>query len=115
MMCAVTSLTRWLRRPMATRIRLLGPPGIEVDGEPVPPPRGTKSWALLAYLLLSGDTAPRSRLAELLFDEADDPVGALRWSLSQLRRALGPGARLDGDPVCLVLEDGTAVDVRTLT
>jgi hypothetical protein len=29
-------------------IRLLGPPAIERDGEPVPPPRGRKAWALLA-------------------------------------------------------------------
>ncbi len=70
---------------MATRIQLLGPPSIQVDGAQVPPPRGSKSWALLAYLVLSGDPAPRSRLAELLFDEADDPAGTLRWSLSQLR------------------------------
>ncbi|MFC0681728.1 BTAD domain-containing putative transcriptional regulator [Lysobacter korlensis] len=100
---------------MATRINLLGPPSIEADGTHVPPPRGSKSWALLAYLLLSSDMPPRSRLAELLFDEADDPAGTLRWSLSQVRRALGPSARIDGDPVCLALEDGTTVDVRVLT
>lgn len=100
---------------MAARINLLGPPSIEVDGASRPSPRGSKSWALLAYLVLSGDPAPRSRLAELLFDEADDPAGTLRWSLSQLRRALGPAARLDGDPVCLVLGEDTTVDVKVLT
>jgi DNA-binding SARP family transcriptional activator len=100
---------------MGARINLLGPPSIEVDGAPVQPPRGSKSWALLAYLVLTSDPAPRSRLAELLFDEADDPAGTLRWSLSQVRRALGASGHLDGDPVCLVLEESTSVDVRILT
>ena len=31
----------------------------------------------------------RRHLAELLFDEADDPLGALRWTLAELRRKLG--------------------------
>src|SRR5512133_2725545 len=41
-------------------IRLLGPPSIERDGRPAPPPRGRKAWALLAYLLLA-DRPPGRR------------------------------------------------------
>ena len=34
-------------------LRLLGPPEIERDGVIVPPPRGHKAWAVLAYLVLT--------------------------------------------------------------
>ena len=97
------------------RIHLLGPPGILADGRQLPGPRGAKSWALLAYLVLAERPVPRSRLADLLFDEADDPAGALRWTLSQLRRALGPAASLSGDPVRWEPADGTVVDVDVVT
>ena len=53
--------------------------------------RSRKSWALLAYLILTTAARRAARLAELLFPEADDPVRALRWSLSEIRRGLGPG------------------------
>ena len=74
---------------MSVTIRLLGRPSIErSDGEPYQF-RSRKSWALLGYLLLSRRPASRQQLAELLFAEADDPVRALRWNLSELRRGLG--------------------------
>ncbi|HZV75955.1 MAG TPA: BTAD domain-containing putative transcriptional regulator [Conexibacter sp.] len=97
---------------MVTTIRLLGVPAIVRDGVPAPPPRGRKAWALLTYLLLSERPASRRQLAELLFAGAADPLGALRWNLAQLRRALGPAAALQGDPVELVLAAGVVVDVR---
>jgi DNA-binding SARP family transcriptional activator len=96
-------------------IRLLGLPAIERDGRPVRPPRGRKAWALLAYLLLAERPPGRRRLAELLFADADDPLGALRWTLAELRRALGPAARFDGDPVVVRLSDDVSVDVGLLT
>ena len=92
-------------------IHLLGRPRVEVDGAPAPSPRGHKPWALLVYLLLSERPPSRSRLVGLLFAGADDPLGALRWNLSQLRAVL-PGASVEGDPVRLELPPGTAVDVR---
>jgi DNA-binding SARP family transcriptional activator len=95
-------------------IRLLSKPQIERDGVPISPPRGRKAWALLAYLLLSERPPTRSRLASLLFAEADDPLGALRWSLAELRRALGNPDALTGDPVSLRLPAGSAVDVVAL-
>jgi len=39
------------------QVRLLGPPRIEDEGQPCPPPRGLKSWAVLARL----DCAARGR------------------------------------------------------
>jgi DNA-binding SARP family transcriptional activator len=91
-------------------IHLLGAPRIERGGQPTTPPRGNKAWALLAYLLRSETPATRRHLAALLFEEAEDPMAALRWSLSQLRRALG-GASLQGDVLRLALEPTDYVDV----
>jgi DNA-binding SARP family transcriptional activator len=96
-------------------IRLLGKPQIELEGVPLPPPRGRKTWALLAYLLLCERPPPRSRVASLLFSEADDPLGALRWSLADLRRTLGTAVTATGDPLELRLPAGASVDVTALT
>lgn len=95
-------------------IRLLGPPGIERDGRAVPPPRGRKSWALLSYLLLTQRPPTRKYLAGLLFSEADDPLGALRWTLAELRRALQAPDALTGDPVVTSLGEDVVVDVNCL-
>lgn len=100
---------------MSLAIRLLGKPRIERDGASVPPPRARKTWALLAYLLLSERPPPRSRVASLLFSEAEDPLGALRWTLADLRRTLGSRDAVAGDPLELALPPGTLVDVIALT
>jgi len=100
---------------VSVAIRLLGAPSVEVDGAPQPAPRGKKAWALLAYLLLTGRAAPREQLARLLFDEADDPLGALRWNLTEIRRLLGVPDALKGDvPALAPLPPDTFVDVRVL-
>lgn len=52
---------------------------------------GWKPWGLLARLLLADQAPSRGDLAELLWPMAEDPGAALRWSLHQLRAALGPG------------------------
>ena len=95
-------------------IRLLGSPAIERDGVPVPPPRGHKAWAVLAHLVLAEAPVSRARLAGLLFGDAGDPLGALRWTLAQLRRALGAPDVLRGDPIELALPAETVVDVLEL-
>jgi DNA-binding SARP family transcriptional activator len=96
-------------------IRLLGPPALERDGRSVAAPRGRKAWALLAYLLLAERPPGRRQLAELLFGEAEDPLGALRWTLAELRRALGAPGLFAGDPVAIEPGAGLEVDVRALT
>jgi DNA-binding SARP family transcriptional activator len=95
-------------------VHLLGRAHLEVDGAGGYRFRSRKSWALLAFLLLSERPPTRSRLAGLLFAEADDPLRALRWCLAELRRGLGPAAVLDGDPVTLTLPPDAAVDVDVL-
>jgi DNA-binding SARP family transcriptional activator len=95
------------------KIRLLGPPAIERDGAPAVP-RGRKAWAVLAYLLLAERPPSRRQLAELLFGEADDPLGALRWTLAELRRALGAPALFAGDPISTGLGAGVTVDLAVL-
>jgi DNA-binding SARP family transcriptional activator len=96
---------------VSTRVNLLGSPSVELDGRALAPPRGSKTWALLAYLALTDVPAPRSRLAGLLFEEADDPAAALRWSLSQLRKALRGVAEVGGDPVVLTPRPNTVFDI----
>lgn len=98
---------------MDVTIRLLGPPGLERGGLAVRPPRGRKTWALLAYLVLHDHPVSRHHLAELLFADADDPLGALRWALAELRRAIGLAGALSGDPLVLGL-DGVDLDVRSV-
>jgi DNA-binding SARP family transcriptional activator len=95
-------------------IRLLGPPAIERDGSSAPPPRGRKAWALLAYLLLADRPPGRRQLAELLFGDADDPLGALRWTLAELRRALGQPGLFGGDPVATAVGPDVEVDLAVV-
>lgn len=48
-------------------------------------PKSKKTRALLAYLVITGRPQRRERLCELFWEDAKDPKGALRWSLSQLK------------------------------
>jgi DNA-binding SARP family transcriptional activator len=96
---------------MSISIQLLGSPRVDIDGEDQGRPRGAKTWALLALLARSEGPLPRSRIAELLFSEADDPLGALRWTASQLRRLLDSADTVVGDPMELSLPADATVDV----
>ena len=100
---------------MSATVRLLGRPQLLREGQPVPAPRGNKTWALLAYLVLTERPPGRQQLVSLLFTEALDPLRALRWNLTELRRALRGIASLDGDPLVLIPVPGCLVDVRVLT
>lgn len=99
---------------MGLAIHLLGAPRVERDGQALPAPRGHKVWGLLAYLIRCDAGATRRHLAELLFEDAEDPLAALRWNLSELRRLLGnPGLR--GDVLELSLSPTEYVDVEVVT
>src|SRR6185437_16074145 len=63
------------------------------------PVRGQKSWAVLARIAVSERPIGRAELAAELFASADDPLGALRWHLADLRRGLGAADVLRGDPI----------------
>jgi len=69
----------------ALQVQVLGPLSVLRDGEPVPLPQSKKTRGLLAYLAITGRAHRRDRLCSLLWDVADDPRGALRWSLSKIR------------------------------
>src|SRR4051794_11859263 len=104
------------KKSQTLTIRLLGRPAIDIDGQRVPSPRGRKAWALLGYLILADRPPPsRRQLARLLFDNAVDPLGALRWSLAELRRTLGPRVAISGDPVTVRVADGVIIDVHQLS
>lgn len=70
---------------MSLQLRFLGEVEVARAGVRVDLPQSKKTRALLAYLALTGRTHRRERLCSLLWDIADDPRGALRWSLSKLR------------------------------
>lgn len=90
---------------------MIGRPGLERAGVAAPGPRGQKAWALLGRLLRSPEPVSRHVLAAELFSEADDPLGALRWSLAELRRRTGLTGTLEGDPVSIRLGDQATADV----
>ena len=97
---------------MDLTVHLLGSPWVHRSDGISYQVRSRKSWALLACLILSEQPPARSRLAGLLYAEADDPLRALRWGLAEIRRCLG--VEVDGDPVRLRLPPGAVVDVDVL-
>jgi DNA-binding SARP family transcriptional activator len=99
---------------MSIAVQLLGRPRIVRSSGDGYQFRSRKSWALLAYLLLTERPPSRSQLAALLFTGAADPIRALRWNLSEIRRGLGDEATLDGDPVVLRLPPDAVVDVQVV-
>jgi len=100
---------------MSITAYLLGAPVVVRDGAVYAAPKGKKAWALLAYLALSDRSPTRQQLVDLLFPDAEDPAGALRWNLSELRRLLGgPETIGSGNVVQLRLPGGSQIDVQVL-
>lgn len=84
-------------------LNFLGPPQILLDETPVAFD-SRKAIALLAYLSVTGDRHTRAELALLLWPESDNKRarGALRYTLSIIKAALGDGwLVLDGQHVGL--------------
>ena len=101
--------------PSRLSIGLLGPPVVLVDGEPVAVDT-RKAIALLAYLCERETAASRDELAWLLWPDStgDRARGALRRTISSLRRALGGRwVEADRDRVVFLRED-TDVDTAAL-
>ncbi|HEX5661287.1 MAG TPA: AAA family ATPase [Polyangiales bacterium] len=98
----------------ALQIRLLGEQELVRGDVALTLPPSRKTRALLAYLVLSRRPVRRDRLCELLWDVADDPRAALRWSLSKLRELVDsdghPRLLADRESVRLALDD-VRVDV----
>ena len=93
------------------QVQVLGPLIVRRDGEPVRLPQSKKTRGLLAYLAITGRPHRRDRLCSLLWDVADDPRGALRWSLSKIRPVVdAEGKRsllADRESVELALDEGS--------
>lgn len=100
---------------MTVSVFLLGHPRLELEGRPGEGPRGKKAWALLAYILLNKRPQSRTHLAEVLFPDADDPLGALRWNLAELRRSMQAPDLLRGTEIVLGPSDTATVDTTVLT
>jgi hypothetical protein len=77
--------------PSGLKLAVLGNFKVFRDGQPVPLPPSKKTRALLAYLAVVGRPQRRERLCEIFWEIPDDPRGALRWSLSRIRKILGTG------------------------
>lgn len=99
---------------MSLTIHLLGRPSMHHASGTVYRFRSQKSWALLAFLVMAERPPTRRHLSSLLFNEADDPMRALRWGLAEIRRGVGDDGSIDGDPVVLRLPPGTVVDIAVL-
>jgi DNA-binding SARP family transcriptional activator len=76
--------------------------------------RGHQAWGLLARIVLSPRALSRQALAAELFPESVDPLGAVRWGLAALRKALNASDCLVGDPVEPRFPAGTEVDLWRL-
>ncbi len=102
------------RTPLSTGlfIQLLGRPRLEIDGVQGYRIRSRKSWAVLAWLLMAERPPTRSQLASLLFSEADDPLGALRWCLAAVQLAMRerrqPAPVVDAASIHAITEAGAA-------
>jgi pimeloyl-ACP methyl ester carboxylesterase len=101
-----------MERKAALRVGLLGPFVVTRDGRPVALPQSQKTRALLAYLAVTRRPHTRERLCGMFWDVADDPRGALRWSLSRLRVLDDPDApRIRADRETVAFEPaGASVD-----
>jgi DNA-binding SARP family transcriptional activator len=91
------------------QIELLGRPQITNEAGESQIVRGNQAWAVLARILLSPRPLSRRELAQEIMPDAADPLGALRWVLAALRKAIGADC-LTGDPVLPEMPDGTRVD-----
>src|SRR3954452_19380980 len=76
------------------RVRLVGGPIVEVDGDEVPSPASRRAWLLLAWLALNPGEHPRSEVAAAFWpDVLDQSAGwSLRSAVWAVRRALGDAA-----------------------
>ncbi len=103
-----------MARSAPLSLGLLGPFVVTRGGHPVALPQSQKTRALLAYLAVTGRPHLRERLCDMLWNVADDPRGALRWSLSKLRALDDEGTsriRADRDTVAF---DATGARVDAL-
>lgn len=88
-------------------LRVLGAFAVHCNGKPLDLPRSRKTRALLAYLAVIDQPQRRTRLCSLFWDAPDDLRGALRWSLSKIRKIVNVEAQE------LLTADRNEVTLRT--
>ncbi|MFG1497930.1 alpha/beta fold hydrolase [Saccharospirillum sp. HFRX-1] len=102
---------------MKLTLKTLGELSIAWDDQSVALPSSKRTRALLAYLALTARPQRRDRLCEVFWKLPDDPRGALRWSLSKIRRLVNQPQHerlvADRERVTLLTDD-IEIDVRTL-
>lgn len=96
------------------RAELFGHLRVSDEGREIGLPASKKTRGLLGYLLSSNRALSRSALCDLLWEDAEDPRAALRWSLSKIRTALGPERLLADRNTVAVQRDTIVTDVATL-
>src|SRR3954453_15288004 len=76
------------------RVRLVGGPVVEVDGDEVPPPASRRAWVLLAWLALNPGEHPRSEVPAAFWPDVMDQSAraSLRSAVWAVRRSLGHAA-----------------------
>jgi len=74
--------------PAILKITTIGALSIRIGDEELELPSSLKTRALFAYLVLSDAPRPRHCLCDLFWENVDDPLAGLRWSLSKLRSIL---------------------------
>lgn len=93
-------------------LHFLGPPRIELNGQPVVLDT-RKAVALLAYLVMTGPHHSRDTLAALLYPELDQSRAraALRRTLSSLKTGIGDSwLKIERDQIALIPGDGLWCD-----
>lgn len=83
------------------QIRLLGPPGVIIDGRPVARFRSSKSLAILAYLIQENRPLSRRQLAALFWPDlsAAEAAGSFRRTLHDLTHKVPGAVQVDADVV----------------
>ena len=76
--------------PRGAHLCLLGTPALFARKRFAEVKLRPKAVALVAYLALGGVEVSRRELARLLFPEAEEPLGVLRWHLAHIRTAAPP-------------------------
>lgn len=102
---------------MTLEIRLLGEFSILQDGRKLKLIQSKRTRALLAYLAMTSRPQRRDRLCDFFWDEIDDPKGALRWSLSKIRKFVNEKniVRLIADRErIMLLTNDVLIDVHTI-
>jgi DNA-binding SARP family transcriptional activator/class 3 adenylate cyclase len=91
-------------------LRVLGRLTVLREGKPIALPPSRKTRALLAYLAVVGEPQRREMLCRMFWDTPDDLRGALRWSLSKLRRVVN----IDGQEVLAADREGVALSWQSI-